>query len=99
MLAILMAELDDDDDVISIEGPVELIDGELMIRIPLTAGGLELEPLIRRGARIEGDFLVVSIPPELAEHLRIGEGSLVVVDNQNNRFRLTRSDANDRDVH
>ena len=90
---------DDEPDYISLEGPVELIEGELVLRIPLTAGGLELEPLIRRGARIEGDFLIVSIPPHLAEHLRVGEGSLVIVDNRDNRFRLTRSDANDRDVH
>ncbi len=99
MLAGSMAEADEEPDYISIEGPVELIEGELVLRIPLMAGGLELEPLIRRGARIEGDFLKVVIPPHLAEHLRIGEGSLVVVDNQHNRFQITRSDANDRDLH
>jgi hypothetical protein len=30
------------DDFISIEGPVDLVGGELMIRIPLSAGGDEL---------------------------------------------------------
>jgi hypothetical protein len=99
MLAEQMAEADDERDYISLEGPVELIEGELVLRIPLMAGGLELEPLIRRGARIEGDFLIVAIPRHLAEHLRVGEGSLVVVDNRDNRFRITRSDVNDRDVH
>jgi hypothetical protein len=97
-----MGETEDDadeHDYVSLEGPVELIDGELVLRIPLMAGGLELQPLIQRGSRIEGDFLVVPIPPGLAEHLRVGEGSLVVVDNQDNRFRITRSASNDAQAH
>jgi hypothetical protein len=67
-----MAEPDGEPDYISLEGPVELI---------------------------EGDFLIVSISLHLAEHLGVGEGSLVVVDNRDHRFRVTRSDANDRDAH
>jgi hypothetical protein len=32
-------------DIVSIEGPVELVDGKLMLRIPLSAGGDKLVPL------------------------------------------------------
>jgi hypothetical protein len=94
-----MCDEEPDPDYISLEGPVELIAGELVIRIPLMAGGLELQPLIRRGSRIEGDFLCVTIPPHLAAHLRVAEGSLVVVHNRDSRFAIVRSDANDRGVH
>jgi hypothetical protein len=32
-------------DIVSIEGPVELVDGKLMLHIPLSAGGDKLVPL------------------------------------------------------
>jgi hypothetical protein len=94
-----MDDEEPDSSYMSLEGPVERIDGELVLRIPLEAGGHELAPLIRRGSRIEGDFLVISIPPDLATHLRVNEGSLVVVDDRENRFNITRSEANDRPAH
>ena len=82
------------DDFISIEGPVDLVGGELMIRIPLSADGDELAPLARGIGQIEGDCLCVIIRPWLAEKLRIGEGSLIVVDNKNGKFTITRSASN-----
>jgi hypothetical protein len=45
--------------------------------------------------RVEGDFLVVIIKPWLAEELRISAGSLVIVDDRNGKFTITRSPAND----
>lgn len=84
------------EDTISIEGPVELIDGNLILHIPLSAGGQQLAPLAVGIGQIEGDFLRVVIKPWLAEKLRIGEGSLVVVDNKNGKFTITRSAANDQ---
>ena len=82
------------DDFISIEGPVELIDGDLMIRIPLSEGGKELAPLARGIGSIQGDCPCVVIKPWMAEKLRIGNGSLMVVDNRNGKFTITRSSAN-----
>lgn len=87
------------EDFISIEGPVELIGGELMIRIPLSAGGHQLAPLTRGIGHIEEDCLCVIIQPSLAENLRIGEGSLVVVDNKNGKFTITHSASNDEGLH
>ena len=82
-------------DLVSIEGPVELIDGNLIIRIPLEVGGRELAPLARGIGEIEGEYLQVVIKPWLAEKLRIGAGSFVFVDNKNGKFTITRSAAND----
>jgi hypothetical protein len=83
-------------DSVSIEGPVELVEGQLMLRIPLSAGGGELAPLATGIGEVKDDYLCVVIQPWLAEKLRIGEGSLVVVDNDEGKFRITRSARNDK---
>jgi hypothetical protein len=82
-------------DTISIEGPVEMIDGNLMLRIPLSVGGDRLAPLSRGIGRVEGEYLCVVIQPWLADKLRLGAGSLVLVDNLNGKFNITRSPRND----
>lgn len=83
------------DGLVSIEGPVEVVDGKLMLRIPLSAGGDKLAPLARGIGQVEGDCLCVVIEPWLAEKLRIGAGSFVVVDNENGKLTITRSVKND----
>ena len=83
------------DQPVSIEGPVELIDGELTLRIPLAVGGDKLASLARGIGTVEGQYLCVVIRPWLAEKLRIGAGSLVIVDNDNGKFTITRSAKND----
>ena len=82
-------------DIVSIEGPVELIDGKLTLRIPLDAGGATLAPLARGIGDVDGEYLVVVVEPWLAEKLNIGAESLVIVDNQNGKFTITRSASND----
>ena len=86
-------------DTISIEGPVELVDGDLVLRIPLLVGGDKLAPLAHGIGHIEGDYLCVVIKPWLAEKLGIDAGSIVVVDNKNGKFTISRSASNDPTVH
>ena len=86
-------------DVVSLEGPVEVVDGELAILIPLEAGGAALAPFARGMGEIDGEFLKVVIQPWLAEKLRIGKGSLVVVDNANGKLTITRSPSTDEATH
>ena len=86
-------------DTISIEGLVELFDGDLILRIPLSVGGDKLAPLARGIGHIEDDCLCVVIQPWMAEKLNIGEGSIVVVDNKNGKFTISRSPANDQAIH
>lgn len=82
-------------DVIKIQGPVELVDGNLTLRIPLSFGGAELAPLAGGIGEVKGDHLCVTIQPWLAEKLRIGVGSLVVVDNYTNgTLTITRGAEN-----
>ena len=80
---------------ISLEGPVELISGQLTLQIPLAAGDDELAPLARGIGEIDGENLNVVIQPWLAEKLNIEAGSLVAVDNFNGKFTITGSAKND----
>jgi hypothetical protein len=80
---------------VSIEGPIDLENGRLILRIPLEAGGDKLAPFAKGIGEVEGDELVVEIKPWLAEMLNVGATSLVVVDNIEGKFRVTRSAAND----
>jgi len=86
-------------EVVSLEGPVEMVNGELTILIPLEAGATVLAPLAKGIGEIDGEFLKVVIRPWLAEKLRIAAGSLVIVDNANGKFTITRSPANDEGTH
>ena len=82
-------------DVTSLEGPLELVDGHLMLRIPLAAGGDKLASCARGVGTVDSEYLTIIIQPWLAEKLRIGEGSLVFVDNRDGKFKITRSASND----
>jgi hypothetical protein len=83
-------------DVVSLEGPIELHDGKLVLRIPLAAGGDKLAAYARGIGDVDGEFLTVVIQPWLAEKLHVVEGSTVVVDNRDGKFNITRSARNDR---
>lgn len=67
-----------------------------MLKIPLDAGGTQLAPMAPPGSEIKGEELQVLIPGWLAGKLRIEVGSLIIVDNLEGKFRITRSAANDR---
>ena len=75
-------------DVRSLQGPVEKIDGKLVLRIPLEAGGSEFIDCSRGISEVEGNNLKIVIPEWLAGMLRIDEGSVVSVDNANGKFNI-----------
>jgi hypothetical protein len=78
-----------DEDFTYLEGPVEKIDGELVLLIPLEAGGDQLIECSRGISALEGEFLKVVIKDWLAVKLGIDEGSKVAVDNRNGKFNIT----------
>jgi hypothetical protein len=75
-------------DVISLQGPVEEIDGKLTLFIPLEAGGDQLIECSRGIGEVEGDYLRITIPEWLAGILRIEDGSIVSVDNEGERLNI-----------
>jgi len=78
----------DENDVTSLEGPVEKIGGKLVLCIPLDAGGRELIECSRGISEIEGEFLRITIPDWLAGMLRIDEGSRVYVNNRDGKCNI-----------
>lgn len=80
---------------ISLEGPVEMWNGEFTLRIPLEAGGAALMDCARGIGQSDGEYLNIVIKPWLAEKLQISNGSIVIVDNRDGKFNITRSEAND----
>ena len=85
------------EEVMSLEGPVLKVNGELVLFIPLSAGSGELIELSRGISEVEGEFLRINIPVWLAAVLRIEEGDLVGVHKAGGLFRIGPSDP--RQVH
>jgi hypothetical protein len=84
-------------DVMSLEGPVLKVNGELVLFIPLSAGGEELIELSRGISEVEGEFLKINIPIWLVAVLRIEEGDLVCVRKAGGMFRIGLAEP--RQVH
>jgi hypothetical protein len=76
------------EEVMSQEGPVIKVNGELVLFVPLCAGGAELAECSRGIAEVHGEFLRISIPEWLAGLLRIEEGDLVCVHNSGGTFHI-----------
>ena len=83
-----MSESEDDDEVTCLTGPVEELGGELVLRIPLEAGGGELVSCSRGIGHVVGDELQIRIPSWLATKLGIHAGMLVTVDNRGGKFNI-----------
>jgi hypothetical protein len=85
------------DELMSLQGPVLKIDGELVLIIPLEAGGDELAECSRGISEVQGNYLRVVIPEWLAGMLRIEEGDLVCINNADGKFHIQPSSP--RPVH
>ncbi len=76
------------DEIVSLSGPVELLDGELVLLIPLDSGGAVLSKAAKGISEIDGDFLKVKIPQWLATKLTIGVGTIVSINNVEGKFNI-----------
>lgn len=74
--------------VTSLQGPIEKIDGKLTLLIPLEAGGDQFIECSRGISEIQGEYLRITIPEWLSGMLRIDEGSVVSVNNENGKFNI-----------
>jgi hypothetical protein len=85
------------EEVMSLEGPVFKVNGELMLLIPLADGGSELVECSRGISEVQGEFLKIAIPEWLAGMLRIAEGDFVCVHNTGGMFHINATSP--RPVH
>ena len=74
--------------VTSLEGPVESIDGRLLLRIPLATGGAKLKRSASGISHVDGDFLIIVIQDWMSAKLNITEGSIVEVNDRDGRFTI-----------
>jgi hypothetical protein len=84
-------------DVVSLEGCVLKRDGQLLLLIPLDAGGEEFVECSRGISELEDGFLKIVIPDWLAGMLRVEAGDLVVISNANGKFGIWAAEP--RPVH
>lgn len=76
------------DNVTCLSGPVDLVDGRLVLQIPLGHGGDQFVAASRGIGVIVGDELHVPIPDWLAKQLGIVEGTVVDIDNRGGKFNI-----------
>jgi hypothetical protein len=79
---------DQQDDFVSLVGPLEERDGKLVLLILLEAGGDKLSKYVGGIGEVEGDMLCVKIPDWLAAKFEMQIGSLVWVNNQDGKFNF-----------
>jgi hypothetical protein len=77
-----------DEIVTSLPGPVEKVDGKLVLRIPLFAVGGGFTGCSSGISDREGDFLKVEIQEWLAGLLRIEERDRVTIHNTHGKFHI-----------
>ena len=68
---------------------MEKVDGNLVLRIPLAAGGEEFVECSRGVSEIKDGYLVIEIKEWLAGVLRIEQGDLVSVNNADGKLNIT----------
>ncbi len=80
-------------DYISLEGPVELVNGKLTVAIPIEVAG-DLVECSKGIGSVRGAELVIVLPEWLTNKLSIAEGSVVIVDNKDGKFNIRKRSVN-----
>jgi hypothetical protein len=87
----------DTDGVLTLQRPVERLDGKLALVIPLDEGGDKFLACCRGISEVQCNNLEIVIPEWLSGMLRIEEGDLVSIDNANGKFNVRPVNA--RPIH
>lgn len=77
-------------DTLSLEGPVERWRSQLVLRIPLEAGGQQLRQTVCSHCSVEGTDLIVPLPEWLSRSIQLSEGTLVHVDDRWGKLNIAR---------
>jgi|AmaraimetFIIA100_FD_contig_121_87551_length_5012_multi_5_in_0_out_0_2 hypothetical protein len=75
-----------DEDSVDLQGPIELIEGRWLMRIPLVAGGAQLLSSTRGIGRVVADVLEIEVPAKLIKRLGLRDGQTVSVHNKGGKF-------------
>ena len=75
---------------VALEGPVERRGEQLVLRVPMKAGGERLQLVARTTSYEEDGRLVVVLPEWLSKRLKLEEGTAVHVDDRGGRLNIAR---------
>jgi len=75
-------------EAVSLQGLVEMINGELVLMIPLDAISADLLESSRGTSEVHDAYLKIAIPCCLAGLLRFEKGDLVCVHNMDGQFNI-----------
>ncbi len=78
-------------ELMSLQGPVLVVKGQLTLLVPLQDGGAESIDRARGASEMEGSCLQIAIPEWIAEMLRIEEGDIVCVSNWDGELEIKAS--------
>ena len=81
-----------DEKYVSLSGPIQTEGDKLVFRVPLNAGGAQLNLVASGISVIEGNDLVIIIPPWLAEKLQIVGGTEVTIDDRSGIFNIHKTE-------
>ena len=81
-----------DEKYVSLQGLIKSEGDKLVLRVPLNAGGAQLNLVASGISVIDGDDLVIIVPPWLAEKLQIVEGTKVCVEDRSGIFNIVKVD-------
>ena len=79
-------------DYVSIDGPIEMIDGRMLVRIPLEPYGKSLVDCTQSLSFIADDHLCIEIHEWMLEKLEMNAADLLHIDNANGEFNMRRAD-------
>jgi len=77
-------------EITSIRGPVEAINGKLTLLIPLDAGGEELIECTQGIGEVQDENLRIVIPDWLADKPGLYDGCMVHIDIHDGKFHIWR---------
>ena len=81
-----------DEKYVSLRGPIQSEGDKLVFRVPLNAGGAQLNLVASGISVVEGDDLVIIIPPWLAEKLQLVSGTEVTIDDRSGIFNIHKTE-------
>jgi hypothetical protein len=81
-----------DEKYVSLRGPIKSEGDKLVFRVPLNAGGAKLNLVASGISVIDGNDLVIILPPWLSEKLQIVEGTEVSIDDRSGIFNIHKTE-------
>ena len=80
------------DDYVSIDGPIEVIDDRMFVRIPLEPYGKSLVSCTKSISFIADDHLCIEIHEWMLEKLEMSATDLLHINNDNGEFNMRKAD-------